>query len=58
MCAWSRSGRFVVNVPSGLITSMRSPGFRFSYAQTENRPPRSRLMPTLTLPGVGGRQIE
>jgi len=63
MWAPSRSGRPVVNVPWGLITSIRSPGSSSLFAQVENRPPMSRLMPTLIRPPpslkcCGGRQIE
>ncbi len=47
-----------MNVPCGLITSMRSPACSSLFAQVENRPPRSRLIATEIAPGVGGRQME
>jgi hypothetical protein len=63
MWAPSSAGSPVVKVPCGLITSIRSPGLSSLFAQVENRPPMSRLMPTLMRPPpslkcCGGRQIE
>ena len=47
-----------VNVPCGLITSIRSPARSSLVAHVENAPPRSRLMATLIRPTAGGRQRE
>ncbi len=57
-CTPSSAPRSIVNVPCGLITSIRSPVRSSLVAQVENAPPRSRLIATLIRPGDGGRQIE